>query len=38
MPGGRYAEVAGAIHVVHYDKPQEWRAVAEPFLLQLRRD
>jgi len=37
IPGGRYAEVAGAEHVVHYDKPREWCEAVEPFLLELRR-
>jgi pimeloyl-ACP methyl ester carboxylesterase len=34
LPGGRYAEVAGAGHVVHYDQPAGWRAVVEPFVLE----
>ncbi|MDI9886021.1 MULTISPECIES: alpha/beta fold hydrolase [Streptomyces] len=29
---GQYAEVADAGHLVHYDQPEAWRAVVEPFL------
>lgn len=32
LPEGEYAEVADAAHLVHYDQPEEWRAVVEPFL------
>ncbi|MFI6347924.1 alpha/beta fold hydrolase [Streptomyces sp. NPDC050560] len=32
LPRGEYAEVAGAGHLVHYDRPREWRAATEPFL------
>lgn len=32
LPRGRYAEVADAGHLVHYDQPDAWRAVLEPFL------
>lgn len=35
MPLGRYAEVAGAGHVVHCDQPEGWREAVEPFLLAL---
>jgi pimeloyl-ACP methyl ester carboxylesterase len=32
LPHGRYAGVEGAGHIVHYDQPDGWRAVVEPFL------
>ncbi|MFI6699866.1 alpha/beta fold hydrolase [Streptomyces sp. NPDC050509] len=32
LPRGRYAEVPDAGHLVHYDRPEEWRAAIEPFL------
>jgi pimeloyl-ACP methyl ester carboxylesterase len=32
---GRYAEVADAGHLVHYDQPAAWRRVVEPFLEEL---
>lgn len=32
LPRGEYAEVSEAAHLVHYDQPDEWRAVVEPFL------
>ncbi|MET9427291.1 MULTISPECIES: alpha/beta hydrolase [unclassified Streptomyces] len=32
LPQGRYAEVSDAGHLVHYDRPDAWRAVLEPFL------
>lgn len=35
LPHGQYAEVAGAFHVVHYNQPEAWRAVVEPFVLGL---
>lgn len=35
LPQGRYAEVLGAYHVVHYDQPDRWRAAVEPFLLEM---
>lgn len=35
MRNGRFAEVAGARHLVHYDQPEGWRAVVEPFVLEL---
>lgn len=35
LPDGRYAEVEGAAHVVHYDQPEGWRQAVEPFLLGL---
>ncbi len=35
MPQGRFVEVSGAGHVVHYDQPAGWRAAVEPFLLEL---
>lgn len=37
LPDGRYAEVPGAAHVIHYDQPEAWRAATEPFLLDLIR-
>lgn len=41
LPRGEYAEVADAGHLVHYDRPEGWRAAVEPFLDRLaeeRRD
>ncbi len=35
VPNGRFQEVAGAGHVVHYDRPEGWRAVVEPFALEV---
>ncbi|WP_055547235.1 alpha/beta fold hydrolase [Streptomyces sp. NBRC 110028] len=32
LPRGEYAEVADAGHLVHYDQPEAWRRVVEPFL------
>ncbi|MFJ6634461.1 alpha/beta fold hydrolase [Streptomyces sp. NPDC091376] len=32
LPRGQYAEVADAGHLVHYDRPEAWRAAIEPFL------
>lgn len=32
LPRGEYAEVPDAGHLVHYDQPDGWRAVVEPFL------
>ncbi|MGK5547469.1 alpha/beta fold hydrolase [Streptomyces sp. URMC 127] len=32
LPRGRYAEVADAGHLVHYDQPEGWRRAVEPFL------
>jgi pimeloyl-ACP methyl ester carboxylesterase len=32
LPRGRYAEVADAGHLVHYDQPEAWRFAVEPFL------
>ncbi|MFJ8585784.1 alpha/beta fold hydrolase [Streptomyces sp. NPDC093595] len=32
LPRGQYAEVADAGHLVHYDRPDGWRAAVEPFL------
>ncbi|MEV6125155.1 alpha/beta hydrolase [Streptomyces sp. NPDC052077] len=32
LPRGRYAEVADAGHLVHYDQPEAWRAAILPFL------
>ncbi len=32
LPRGIYAEVADAGHFVHYDQPEGWRRVVEPFL------
>ncbi|MBQ0988305.1 alpha/beta hydrolase [Streptomyces sp. F63] len=32
LPRGEYAEVPDAGHLVHYDRPEGWRAVVEPFL------
>ncbi|MEV6261336.1 alpha/beta hydrolase [Streptomyces sp. NPDC051784] len=35
LPLGQYAEVEDAGHLVHYDRPDGWRAAVEPFLEQL---
>lgn len=32
LPRGSYAEVEDAGHLVHYDQPEGWRQVVEPFL------
>ncbi len=32
LPQGVYAEVDGAGHLVHHDRPEEWRRIVEPFL------
>ncbi|WP_030548752.1 alpha/beta fold hydrolase [Streptomyces albus] len=32
LPRGEYAEVPDAGHLVHYDRPEGWRSVVEPFL------
>ncbi|OEV05099.1 alpha/beta fold hydrolase [Streptomyces oceani] len=32
LPRGIYAEVPDAGHLVHYDQPEGWRRVVEPFL------
>ncbi|NGO73032.1 alpha/beta fold hydrolase [Streptomyces boncukensis] len=32
LPRGIYAEVPDAGHLVHYDQPDDWRRVIEPFL------
>jgi pimeloyl-ACP methyl ester carboxylesterase len=32
LPRGEYAEVPDAGHLVHYDQPEAWRSVVEPFL------
>ncbi|NSC22325.1 alpha/beta hydrolase [Streptomyces albus subsp. chlorinus] len=32
LPRGIYAEVTEAGHLIHYDQPEEWRRVVEPFL------
>lgn len=32
LPRGIYAEVPDAGHLLHYDRPEEWRRVVEPFL------
>ncbi|MFE6775410.1 alpha/beta fold hydrolase [Streptomyces sp. NPDC057702] len=32
LPRGTYAEVSDAGHFVHYDQPEGWRRVVEPFL------
>ncbi|GAA0475722.1 alpha/beta hydrolase [Streptomyces sp. NPDC046215] len=32
LPRGTYAEVPDAGHFVHYDQPEGWRRVVEPFL------
>ncbi|MFG3259294.1 alpha/beta fold hydrolase [Streptomyces sp. NPDC048172] len=32
LPRGIYAEVQDAGHLVHYDQPEGWRRVVEPFL------
>lgn len=36
LPNGRYVEVEGAEHVVHYDRPEAWRRAVESFLLELK--
>ncbi|GAA3001714.1 alpha/beta fold hydrolase [Streptomyces fulvorobeus] len=38
LPHGQYAEVADAGHLLHYDRPEGWRAAVEPFLEQLAED
>ncbi|MFI1888982.1 alpha/beta fold hydrolase [Streptomyces jumonjinensis] len=38
LPLGQYAEVADAGHLVHYERPESWRAVVEPFLAALPAD
>ncbi|MFJ9423103.1 alpha/beta fold hydrolase [Streptomyces sp. NPDC101249] len=38
LPRGQYAEVADAGHLVHYDRPEGWRAAIEPFLAQVLTD
>lgn len=38
LPRGQYAEVADAGHLIHFDRPDEWRAAVEPFLEQLAED
>ncbi|WNI23199.1 alpha/beta hydrolase [Streptomyces sp. ITFR-16] len=38
LPRGQYAEVADAGHLVHFDRPEGWRAAVEPFLEQLAED
>ncbi|WP_412540021.1 alpha/beta hydrolase [Longispora sp. K20-0274] len=35
LPAGSFAEVAGAGHVVHYDRPEGFRAAVEPFVAAL---
>ncbi|WP_018349440.1 alpha/beta fold hydrolase [Longispora albida] len=35
LPLGSYAEVPGAGHVLHYDNPDGWRAIVEPFVRNL---
>ncbi|MGW0563052.1 alpha/beta fold hydrolase [Streptomyces sp. NPDC003016] len=32
LPRGQYAEVVDAGHLIHYDRPDGWRAAIEPFL------
>lgn len=32
LPRGIYAEVTEAGHLIHYDQPDDWRRVVEPFL------
>ncbi|MFC7219171.1 alpha/beta fold hydrolase [Streptomyces polyrhachis] len=32
LPRGRYAEIPDAGHLVHYDSPEGWRGVVQPFL------
>ncbi|MFJ9079772.1 alpha/beta fold hydrolase [Streptomyces sp. NPDC102278] len=32
LPEGQYAEIPDAGHYLHYDQPDAWRAVLEPFL------
>ncbi|THA72731.1 alpha/beta hydrolase [Streptomyces sp. A0958] len=38
LPRGQYAEVADAGHLIHFDRPEGWRAAVEPFLEQLAED
>ncbi|PZT75853.1 MULTISPECIES: alpha/beta fold hydrolase [unclassified Streptomyces] len=38
LPRGQYAEVADAGHLVHFDRPEDWRAAVEPFLEQSAED
>ncbi|MFF1461466.1 alpha/beta fold hydrolase [Streptomyces sp. NPDC058330] len=38
LPRGQYAEVADAGHLVHYDRPEGWRAAVEPFLDRLAEE
>lgn len=38
LPRGEYAEVADAGHLVHYDRPEGWRAAVEPFLDRLAEE
>jgi len=35
LRNGRYVEVPGAGHVIHYDAPAGWRAAVEAFLMEL---
>jgi pimeloyl-ACP methyl ester carboxylesterase len=32
LPRGQYAEIPDAGHYLHYERPEAWRAVLEPFL------
>jgi pimeloyl-ACP methyl ester carboxylesterase len=32
LPRGQYAEIPDAGHYLHYERPEAWRAVVEPFL------
>ncbi|MDT0305369.1 alpha/beta hydrolase [Streptomyces sp. DSM 44917] len=32
LPDGRYADIPDAGHLVHLERPAEWRALVEPFL------
>ncbi|THA32189.1 alpha/beta hydrolase [Streptomyces sp. A1277] len=38
LPRGQYAEVADAGHLIHLDRPEDWRTAVEPFLQQLAED
>ncbi|PKW09253.1 Pimeloyl-ACP methyl ester carboxylesterase [Streptomyces sp. 1222.5] len=38
LPRGEYAEVVDAGHLAHYDHPEGWRSVVEPFLDSLAGD
>jgi pimeloyl-ACP methyl ester carboxylesterase len=37
LRSGRYTELPGAGHVLHYDNPAGWRCVVEPFVAEVTR-